>query len=103
VKPVQHLSEAIFRKKYGDEKLQQRIKYREPGAGHCGARTASRRRRNDGKGPLFCSFCGELNTEVEAMVAGPCVLICNECVDLCNGVIAERRSKNEKPAGEIAR
>jgi hypothetical protein len=28
VKPVQHLSEAIFRKKYGDEKLQQRIKYR---------------------------------------------------------------------------
>jgi hypothetical protein len=35
-----------------------------------------------------CSFCLKPNTQVEKMVAGPAVFVCNECVDLCCQVIA---------------
>lgn len=35
-----------------------------------------------------CSFCFKPNTEVERLVAGPAVYICNECVDLCAQIIA---------------
>ena len=34
-----------------------------------------------------CSFCAKPNTEVAALVAGPGVYICNECVALCQQVI----------------
>ena len=36
-----------------------------------------------------CSFCGKPNTEVRKIVAGPGVKICDQCVTLCNEVIAE--------------
>jgi ATP-dependent protease Clp ATPase subunit len=52
--------------------------------------------------PIYCSFCGKSTSEVEVIIAGPCVFICNECVVLCNGVIAMQRSDNAKPAIEIA-
>jgi len=35
-----------------------------------------------------CSFCAKPNTEVAALVAGPGVYICDECVALCQQVIA---------------
>jgi len=35
-----------------------------------------------------CSFCLKPNTEVNKLVAGPAVFVCNECVDLCCQVIA---------------
>lgn len=35
-----------------------------------------------------CSFCFKPNTDVERLVAGPAVYVCNECVDLCRQVIA---------------
>ena len=38
---------------------------------------------------LRCSFCSKDQLEVVRLVAGPGVLICNECIDLCNQVIAE--------------
>ncbi|HBI24273.1 MAG TPA: ATP-dependent Clp protease ATP-binding subunit ClpX [Nitrospiraceae bacterium] len=38
---------------------------------------------------LRCSFCGKKRTEVKKLIAGPTVYICNECVDLCNDIIAE--------------
>ena len=31
-----------------------------------------------------CSFCGKIATEVEHVIAGPGVYICNECVGLCD-------------------
>jgi hypothetical protein len=37
-----------------------------------------------------CSFCGKPTTEVAALVAGPGVYICDECVALCQQVIANR-------------
>jgi ATP-dependent Clp protease ATP-binding subunit ClpX len=39
--------------------------------------------------PLKCSFCGKGQDEVKKLIAGPSVFICNECVDLCNEIIAE--------------
>lgn len=36
--------------------------------------------------PLYCSFCGKEQAEVGYLVAGPCVFICNECVELCREV-----------------
>ena len=39
---------------------------------------------------LHCSFCGKPQYEVEKLDAGPFVFICNECVAMCNDVIAER-------------
>jgi ATP-dependent Clp protease ATP-binding subunit ClpX len=37
-----------------------------------------------------CSFCGKHSPQVRRMIAGPNgVVICNECIDLCNRIIAE--------------
>lgn len=38
---------------------------------------------------LCCSFCRKEKDAVAKLVAGPGVYICNECVDLCNLIIAE--------------
>jgi len=34
-----------------------------------------------------CSFCGKPDHKVKKLVAGPGVYICNECIDLCNGIV----------------
>jgi hypothetical protein len=36
-----------------------------------------------------CSFCGKPNTEVDKLVGGPGVYICNQCVALCTTILAE--------------
>jgi hypothetical protein len=38
---------------------------------------------------LRCSFCGKSSEEVARVVIGPTVNICNECVDICNEILAE--------------
>lgn len=38
---------------------------------------------------LKCSFCGKSQKQVIKLIGGPGVYICNECVDLCNDLIAE--------------
>ena len=48
-----------------------------------------RRRRKRGKADLACSFCGKSQEEVKKLVAGPDVYICDECIDLCNEILAE--------------
>ncbi len=55
---------------------------------------------------LRCSFCGKSRDEVRKLIAGPTVYICDECVNLCNDIIAEDweeakeeiSSKLKKPA-----
>ena len=44
-------------------------------------------RRDDNS--LHCSFCGKSQKEVKKLVAGPSVYICEECIGLCNDIIAE--------------
>ncbi|MDR1910379.1 MAG: ATP-dependent Clp protease ATP-binding subunit ClpX [Holosporales bacterium] len=43
----------------------------------------------DGKNTLYCSFCGKSQHEVHKLIAGPTVFICDECVELCSGIIRE--------------
>lgn len=50
--------------------------------------------RNDDK-ILRCSFCGKYQDEVERMIAGPGVCICNECIELCQEVL-----DGENPAAQ---
>src|SRR6187200_459810 len=47
---------------------------------------------------LCCSFCGKSQKEVKKLIAGPTVYICDECIALCNDIIAEEVEKDE-PAG----
>lgn len=42
---------------------------------------------------LSCSFCGKSQKEVKKLIAGPGVYICDECIDLCNDIIAEERER----------
>jgi ATP-dependent Clp protease ATP-binding subunit ClpX len=43
----------------------------------------------DSTGVLHCSFCGKSQREVKKLIAGPTVYICDECVELCNDIIAD--------------
>ncbi len=40
-----------------------------------------------------CSFCGRGQSQVEKIIVGDSVHICNECVKLCNDVLVEEKSK----------
>jgi ATP-dependent Clp protease ATP-binding subunit ClpX len=48
----------------------------------------------DGFGNLCCSFCGKNQREVKKLIAGPTVYICDECIELCNDIIAEEGQKD---------
>jgi ATP-dependent Clp protease ATP-binding subunit ClpX len=50
-----------------------------------------------------CSFCGKSQREVKKLIAGPNVYICDECIQLCNDIIAEEAVKEESiaPTGKI--
>ncbi|WP_028536599.1 ATP-dependent Clp protease ATP-binding subunit ClpX [Paludibacterium yongneupense] len=45
--------------------------------------------KNSNEKLLYCSFCGKSQHEVQRLIAGPQVFICNECVELCNDIIRE--------------
>ena len=45
---------------------------------------------------LCCSFCGKSQREVKKLIAGPTVYICDECIELCNDIIAEESVKQEQ-------
>lgn len=51
------------------------------------------RKYGDGFGNLCCSFCGKNQREVKKLIAGPTVYICDECIELCNDIIAEEGQK----------
>ena len=38
---------------------------------------------------LRCSFCGKSKDSVRKFISGPSVYICNECIALCNEILAE--------------
>ncbi len=38
---------------------------------------------------LRCSFCSKSQNDVKKLIAGPTVYICDECVDVCNEIIAD--------------
>ena len=52
-------------------------------------------RRRDASN-LSCSFCGKSQKEVKKLIAGPTVYICDECIALCNDIIAEEVDRDDK-------
>jgi len=48
---------------------------------------------------LKCSFCGKSQRQVRKLIAGPGVYICDECIELCNDIIAEELDGS--PAGGL--
>ena len=60
--------------------------------------------RDDGREKTVrCSFCGKSQDEVDKLIAGPGVCICDECIELCMEIVEEggardrKRKKAEKP------
>ncbi|OGQ79639.1 MAG: ATP-dependent protease ATP-binding subunit ClpX [Deltaproteobacteria bacterium RIFOXYA12_FULL_58_15] len=59
--------------------------------------------KRDHGGTLVCSFCGKSQKEVKKLIAGPTVYICDECIGLCNDIIAEEFENDEsKDRGRLA-
>jgi hypothetical protein len=55
---------------------------------------------------LCCSFCNKDKREAAKLIAGPGVYICNECVHLCNHILAEEGvpelgSRNDRSDGDL--
>jgi hypothetical protein len=50
-----------------------------------------------------CSFCSKTQLDVLKLIAGPAAFICDECVGVCNDLIAEKKTSplGEAPALEI--
>jgi len=47
------------------------------------------KRNDESSSTLRCSFCGKSQREVRKLIAGPTVYICDECIELCNEIIAD--------------
>ncbi len=52
-------------------------------------------KKRDDDANLSCSFCGKSQREVKKLIAGPTVYICDECIELCNDIIAEEYGTEE--------
>ncbi|NOY53396.1 MAG: ATP-dependent Clp protease ATP-binding subunit ClpX [Deltaproteobacteria bacterium] len=46
-------------------------------------------KKNKGSENLRCSFCGKSQEDVKKLIAGHTVYICDECINLCNEILAE--------------
>jgi ATP-dependent Clp protease ATP-binding subunit ClpX len=53
------------------------------------------KKREDGSN-VACSFCGKSQKEVKKLIAGPTVYICDECIELCNDIIAEEAGRDDE-------
>jgi hypothetical protein len=49
-----------------------------------------------------CSFCAKPSAEVEKVIAGPGVYICNECVGLCSDILGDEKSRPAEPRAQLA-
>ena len=69
--------------------------------------------KKNGEGEILrCSFCNKDQNDVRKLIAGPTVFICDECVEVCNDIIADdnrfearggARSSLPVPVGPINR
>ena len=48
------------------------------------------------EGTPVCSFCGRSGDEVEKLIAGPGVYICNECIEVCSNILKEELKADKK-------
>ena len=54
------------------------------------------RENDDRQKMVYCSFCGKSQDEVDKLIAGPGVCICDECVQLCMDIIEEGQPRAER-------
>jgi ATP-dependent Clp protease ATP-binding subunit ClpX len=55
--------------------------------------------RKDAQGDVLqCSFCGKSPEEVQRLIAGPTVYICDACIDLCNEILLEEGAAKPRTA-----
>ncbi|HZD04695.1 MAG TPA: ATP-dependent Clp protease ATP-binding subunit ClpX [Longimicrobiales bacterium] len=47
---------------------------------------------------LRCNFCGKSKDSVKKFISGPSVYICNECIALCNEILAEEEEREQAEA-----
>ncbi|GFK94545.1 ATP-dependent Clp protease ATP-binding subunit ClpX [Fundidesulfovibrio magnetotacticus] len=59
------------------------------------------KKKNPVSSELSCSFCGKSQDEVQRLIAGPDVYICDECVSLCNEIIAQESLNEETVDGKL--
>ena len=52
--------------------------------------------RNNRNAPPVCSFCGRSGDEVEKLIAGPGVYICNECIEVCQNILKEELRQDQR-------
>ncbi|RZP27650.1 ATP-dependent Clp protease ATP-binding subunit ClpX, partial [bacterium] len=58
-------------------------------------------KNSDADDSLRCSFCNKDQNDVRKLIAGPTVFICDECVDVCNDIIADdNRVSNKSKLGK---
>ena len=55
---------------------------------------------NKNRHTLVCSFCNRTQEEVRKLIAGPGVYICDECIDLCNDIIADEVEQGDDSSGD---
>jgi ClpX C4-type zinc finger len=48
-----------------------------------------------------CSFCTKPSSAVAKVVAGPGVYICNECIQLCNDILAQEQQESSPPGTQL--
>jgi ATP-dependent Clp protease ATP-binding subunit ClpX len=58
-------------------------------------------KKEDMNNNLFCSFCGKNQKEVQKLIAGPAVYICDECIQLCSEIVEEEIEKDTKDIEQI--
>jgi len=56
--------------------------------------------KDEWRAQMACSFCRKTPDDVDRMVAGPGVFICNECVGLCNDLIALPKPDKPDPVAQ---
>ena len=47
-----------------------------------------------------CNFCGKSQEDVQKLIAGPQVYICDECIDLCNEILSEENKSKSVSSGK---
>jgi ATP-dependent Clp protease ATP-binding subunit ClpX len=50
---------------------------------------------------IRCSFCGKSEDQVQRLISGPNVYICNECIDLCSDLLDSEFGYDDVPDAEI--
>ena len=51
--------------------------------------------KDEGNDQFFCSFCGKNQKEVNKLIAGPSVYICNECIKLCGEIVEDEEKEKQ--------